>query len=256
MRALLQANPGQVAAIIVEPVVGNAGVLLPAEGFLQGLAAAAQEAGALLIADEVMTGFRLAWGGAQELYGLKPDLTTLGKIIGGGLPCAAYGGRARSWSKSRRSGRSIRPARFPAILWPWRPAWPRCSNSASPALMRSWKKSPQTVCRALLDAAAAAGWRERVCLNRAGSMFTLFFCPGPVQDFAAAKRADAGLYARFFRLMLEHGVYLPPSQFEAAFVNLAMDRKILKRVSQGRPRRIRILIWPKDEDQRLHVFAF
>jgi len=233
VRALFQANPGQIAAVIVEPVVGNAGVLLPAEGFLQGLSAVAQESGALLIADEVMTGFRLAWGGAQELFGFKPDLTTLGKIVGGGLPCAAYGGRADIMEK----------------IAPLGPVYQAGTLSGNPLAMAAGLatlqqlRQPETYARleeisaavrnTILDATAAAGWRERVCLNRAGSMFTLFFRPGPVQDFAAAKRADAGLYARFFRLMLEHGVYLPPSQFEAAFVNLAMDRKILKRVSQA-----------------------
>jgi glutamate-1-semialdehyde 2,1-aminomutase len=230
---MFRENHGQIAAIIVEPVVGNAGVLPPGEGFLQGLAAAAKDAGALLIADEVMTGFRLAWGGAQELFGLKPDLTTLGKIIGGGLPCAAFGGRAEIMEQVAPLGPVYQAGTLSGNPLAMAAGLAALQQLRQPGTYAQLEEISAAVSHALLDAAAAAGWGERVCLNRVGSMFTLFFCPGPVRDFDQAKRADGTLYARFFRQMLEHGVYLPPSQFEAAFVNLAMDRKALKRVSQA-----------------------
>ena len=230
VRALLQANAGNVAAIIVEPVVGNAGVLIPKEGFLQGLAACAKEAGALLILDEVMTGFRLSWGGAQQLFGIKPDLTTLGKIVGGGLPCAAYGGRAEIMEKIAPLGTVYQAGTLSGNPLAMAAGIATLEQLREPGVYERLEEISQAVASAFLAAAEAAGWRERVCLNRVGSMFTLFFCPGPVTDFAAAKRADALGYARFFRQMLDGGVYLPPSQFEAAFVNLALDRKCIKRV--------------------------
>lgn len=230
VRALLQANPGQVAAIIVEPVVGNAGVLLPAEGFLQGLATCAKEAGALLICDEVMTGFRVAWGGAQEVFGITPDLTTLGKILGGGLPCAAYGGRAEIMERVAPLGPVYQAGTLSGNPLAMAAGLATLKELRRPGVYERLESISRSVAGTLLEAAQAAGWGERVCVNRMGSMFTLFFCPGPVTDYAGAKRADAGLYARFFRAMLEGGVYLPPSQFEAAFTNLAMDEAIVKRV--------------------------
>ena len=206
--------------------------MAPREGFLPGLAALAREAGAVLICDEVMTGFRLSSGGAQARYGIVPDMTILGKILGGGLPCAAYGGRAEImahvaplgpvYQAGTLSGNSLAMAAGLATL-----------AQLSEASYAQLEEISATICGQLLEAADQAGWKERLCLNRVGSMFTLFFCAGPVTNFAEAKRADAALYARFFRGMLEHGVYLPPSQYEAAFVNLAMDRKIVKRVAQA-----------------------
>jgi glutamate-1-semialdehyde 2,1-aminomutase len=233
VKALLDANKDQVAAIIVEPVVGNAGVLLPKEGFLAGLSAAAKEAGALLILDEVMTGFRLSLGGAQQLYGVKPDLTTLGKIIGGGLPCAAYGGRRDVMQKVAPLGPVYQAGTLSGNPLAMAAGLATLKLLREPGVYATLEEVSASVCAAILDAAKETGWAQRVCLNRAGSMFTLFFCPGPVTNFAEAKLADAALYARFFREMLIRGVYLPPSQFEAAFVNVAIKAKHLKRVAKA-----------------------
>jgi glutamate-1-semialdehyde 2,1-aminomutase len=233
VRALLAANAGQVAAIIVEPVVGNAGVLIPADGFLNGLAACAKDAGALLILDEVMTGFRLARGGAQERFGIRPDLTTLGKILGGGLPCAAYGGRREIMEKVAPLGPVYQAGTLSGNPLAMAAGAAALEQLRKPGVYEELETISQTIADSILEAARGAGWGERVCLNRVGSMFTLFFCPGPVTDFAGAKRADAAIYAKFFRAMLAEGVYLPPSQFEAAFVSLAMDRKAIKRVRKA-----------------------
>lgn len=233
VRAIFKANKADIAAVILEPVVGNAGTLIPKEGFLKELADLTRAEGALLIFDEVMTGFRLAQGGAQELFGIQPDLTTLGKIIGGGLPCAAYGGRAEImnciaplgpvYQAGTLSGNPLAMAAGLATL----------KELAEPGVYATLEQIALEVERAILEGAAATGWSERICLNRLGSMFTLFFCKGPVTNFAEAKNADAKLYAAFFRMLLDEGVYFPPSQFEAAFVNLAMNNKALKRTAKA-----------------------
>ncbi|HYG74909.1 MAG TPA: glutamate-1-semialdehyde 2,1-aminomutase [Planctomycetota bacterium] len=233
VRELLSVNKGQIAAIILEPVVGNAGVLIPHKGFLQGLRDAASDSGAVLIFDEVMTGFRLAPGGAQQFYGIKPDMTTLGKIIGGGLPCAAYGGRREIMEKVAPIGPVYQAGTLSGNPLAMAAGVATLQQLEDSGVYEQLETISATVEKSLRDAAAAAGWAERICINRVGSMFTLFFCKGPVTNFADAKNADAKVYAKFFRAMLQHGVYLPPSQFEAAFVNLAMDRKILKRVAKA-----------------------
>ncbi|MDP2984468.1 MAG: glutamate-1-semialdehyde 2,1-aminomutase [Candidatus Latescibacter sp.] len=220
---LIAANPGEVAAIIVEPVVGNMGTVLPAPGFLEGLRDLTIREGNVLIFDEVMTGFRLARGGAQELYGVIPDLTTLGKIVGGGLPVGAYGGRAEIMS----------------MLAPLGPVYQAGTLSGNPLAMSaglatiSLIDNEQTyadleitgsrLARCLRKAAEASGMQ--VTVNRCGSMFTLFFNPGPVTDYPSASRSNVSLFARFFRGMLERGVLLPPSQFEAAFISTAHDEE-------------------------------
>ncbi|HEY3120640.1 MAG TPA: glutamate-1-semialdehyde 2,1-aminomutase [Vicinamibacteria bacterium] len=207
------------AALIVEPIAGNMGLVLPREGYLQALREITRRAGALLVFDEVITGFRVARGGAQQLYGVKPDLTCLGKIIGGGLPVGAYGGRADVMDR----------------VAPLGPVYQAGTLSGNPLAMAAGI--------ATLDALLAPGTYERlealtirlhmglsraiqasrlmVTTNRVASMFTVFFCRGPVADYATAKTCDAGLYGRFFHAMLERGVYLPPAQFETAFVSTA-----------------------------------
>ncbi|HTS46676.1 MAG TPA: glutamate-1-semialdehyde 2,1-aminomutase [Bryobacteraceae bacterium] len=212
---------GQIAAVIVEPVVGNMGCVPPRAGFLEALRRITEGHGALLIIDEVMTGFRLALGGAQELYGIKPDLTTLGKIIGGGLPIAAYGGRADVMSKV-------------APLGPIYQAGTLSGNplavSAGIAMLRHLKAHPEIYSQleqrtAQLAADPPAG----VTVNRVGSMFTFFFTPEPVTDWETAKRADTGRFRQFFHWMLERGVYLAPSQFEAGFVSAAHSEEDIAR---------------------------
>ncbi len=216
--ALFAARGREIACVITEPVVGNMGVLLPREGYLQGLQALCRAHGALFIVDEVMTGFRLAPGGACELLGLSPDLVTLGKIIGGGLPVGAFGGRAEVMDRiapagpvyqaGTLSGNPLAMAAGEATL--------RLLTPASYARLESLSARLAEGLRAAAEAA-----RLPVQVNRQGSMVTLFFAEHPVFDAASARRADARRFGRFFHAMLERGVYLPPSQFESAFVSLA-----------------------------------
>jgi glutamate-1-semialdehyde 2,1-aminomutase len=203
----------KIAAVIVEPVVGNMGCVPPLPGYLETLRNLTSKHGSLLIFDEVMTGFRLALGGAQQRFGIQPDLTTLGKIIGGGLPMAAYGGRADIMRKV-------------APIGPIYQAGTLSGNplavSAGIAMLRYLKSHPdvyEIVERrtAQLTAQAPPG----ITINRVGSMFTFFFTSGPVTDWESAKRSDTGRFKAFFHWMLDRGVYLAPSQFEAGFVSLA-----------------------------------
>ncbi len=203
----------RIAAVIVEPVVGNMGCVPPNPGFLQLLRDVTQRYGALFIIDEVMTGFRVAFGGAQALYGVTPDLTTLGKVIGGGLPVGAYGGRKDIMSK----------------IAPLGPVYQAGTLSGNPlavaaglAMLRHLKANPQIYDQLEQRAAKlCAAMPEGVTVNRVGSMFTCFFTPGPVTDWESAKVSDTARFGRYFRAMLERGVYLAPSQFEAAFVSAA-----------------------------------
>ncbi len=208
-----RARPDKIAAVIIEPVVGNMGCVPPARGYLQALSEICNRYGALLIFDEVMTGFRVAFGGAQELYGIKPDLTTLGKVIGGGLPIAAYGGRRDIMSHVAPSG----------------PIYQAGTLSGNPiavasglAMLRYLKKHPEIYSGLEANSARlAAAAPDGIAVNRVGSMLTWFFTDRPVGDYESAKRSDTARFARFFHLMLERGIYLPPSQFEAAFVSAA-----------------------------------
>ena len=210
----------QIACVIVEPVVGNMGCVPPARGFLESLRAITQREGTVLIFDEVMTGFRLAWGGAQELYGIRPDLTTMGKIIGGGLPVGAYGG----------------PDEIMSMVAPLGPMYQAGTLSGNPLAMAAGiatLKYLQTHCEiypqldklsarlvdGILGAAKSAG--VTMTANRVGSMFTWFFTSGPITDWESAAKSDTAAFGRFFRSMLESGIYLPPSQFEAAFLSAA-----------------------------------
>jgi glutamate-1-semialdehyde 2,1-aminomutase len=216
---VVEVHGKDLAAIIVEPVAGNMGCVAPREGYLQGLRDLATRAGAILIFDEVMTGFRLSTGGAQVLYGVKPDLTCLGKIIGGGLPVGAYGGRADIMEHIAPSG----------------PVYQAGTLSGNPLAMAAGCVTLDLLQRAgtymrleMLSArlhAGLLGARDeadvKVTINRVGSMMTLFFTPGPVHDYASAKTSDTALFARFFHELLERGIYFPPAQYEAAFVSLA-----------------------------------
>lgn len=203
----------RIAAVIVEPVAGNMGCVPPAPGFLEALRDLTRRYGALLIFDEVMTGFRLSWGGAQQLYGIRPDLTTLGKVIGGGLPIGAYGGRAE----------------IMRMIAPEGPVYQAGTLSGNPvavaaglAMLRHLKRRPEIY--AQLDertARLAAAAPPEITVNRAGSMITFFFAPGPVTDYVSARRSDTARFARFHRWLFERGICLPPSQFEAAFVSAA-----------------------------------
>ena len=218
---------GQIAAVIVEPVAANMGVVPPAPGFLEGLRAITQKHGALLIFDEVISGFRVAYGGAQTLFKIQPDLTTLGKIIGGGLPVAAYGGR-----------REI-------MQWiaPLGPVYQAGTLSGNPLAMRAGIETLRALSEggiyeglARKTKLLAAGFREALeasgvsgQVNSAGSLLTLFFAEGPVRNYDDAKKSDTRRFAAFFNEMLERGVFLPPSQFEALFVSAAHSEQDIHR---------------------------
>ncbi len=222
VEAAFDAYPGQIACVIVEPVVGNAGTIAPGPGYLQGLRKLATEHGALLIVDEVMTGFRLSLGGAQELYGVRPDLTTLGKIIGGGLPCGAFGGRKDVME----------------FLAPLGPVYQAGTLSGNPLAMAAGIATLkhlmahreavyaglEATSAAIADGVAALAREAGIAMttNRVGSMFTWFFTDEPVEDFASAATSDTERFGRFHRAMMDAGVWLPPSQYEAAFVSTAI----------------------------------
>jgi glutamate-1-semialdehyde 2,1-aminomutase len=220
LREVFAARGGEIACVIVEPVAGNMGVVPPQPGFLETARRLCTDAGALLIFDEVITGFRVAWGGAQERYGVIPDLTTLGKIIGGGLPVGAFGGRSdvmetvaplgSTYQAGTLSGNPLAMAAGIATL----------QVLAEAGVYEQLEARAVQVCQGLVGAALGGG--VPTTLNRVGAMMTLFFCDGPVTGFADAKRADTALYGRFWRHMLEHGVYLAPSQFESAMISLAL----------------------------------
>ncbi len=211
-----RAYPGQIAAIIVEPIAGNMGVVAPREGFLQGLRDICDRERMLLIFDEVISGFRAASGGAQQLFGIRPDLTCLGKIIGGGLPVGAYGGRAELMELVAPAGPvyqagtlSGNPLAMTAGLW--------SLMELSPKLYRHLAKLGARLAAGFADAARAANVALQV--NAFGSLVTPFFTSDPVRDYQSASAADAPAYGKFFRGMLARGIYPPPSQFEAWFLS-------------------------------------
>jgi glutamate-1-semialdehyde 2,1-aminomutase len=225
VEAAFRAHGERIAAVIVEPVVGNMGCVPPRPGFLEALREITARYGALLILDEVMTGFRVAYGGAQARFGIRPDMTTLGKVIGGGLPIGAYGGRADIMSRVAPVG----------------PVYQAGTLSGNPlavaaglAMLRYLKAHPEvyseleTKSAAIVDAAPAG-----ITVNRVGAMFTWFFTDQPVTDWDSAKLADTGRFAIFHRSMLEQGIYLPPSQFEAAFVSAAHTDEDIRRTREA-----------------------
>jgi glutamate-1-semialdehyde 2,1-aminomutase len=234
LRALLDRHGAEVAAVVVEPVAGNMGVVPPVPGFLAGLSRASHAVGALVVMDEVITGFRLRRGTAHETLGGVADLLTLGKVIGGGMPVGAVGGRSR-WME---------------LLAPEGPVYQAGTLAGNPVAMaagaatldaltaesyRRLERTAESVERVLVEEAERAGV-ERYCFQRVGSMGTLFFCPGPVLGLRGAERSDRGRFARFFHGMLDHGVYLPPSPLESAFVSTAMgpaDLPALRRAARA-----------------------
>ena len=221
LRSALSAHPGEVAAVMLEPIAGNMGVVTPRADFLHALRDLTRQDGALLLFDEVITGFRVAYGGAQALLGVTPDLTALGKIIGGGLPLAAYGGRADImdvvapvgpvYQAGTLSGNPLAVAAGLAQL--------TMLEEVQDTLYPQMHRQMHFLAQSAKDAARALGLPHRV--NRVGSMMTLFFTDAKVTDFASAKTSDTACYGRFFRELLRRGVYFAPSQFEAAFTSAA-----------------------------------
>ncbi len=221
----LEARRGEVAAVLVEPVAGNMGVVPPAPGFLAGLRELCTRHGTLLIFDEVITGFRVAFGGAQALYAVRPDLTCLGKIIGGGLPVGAYGGPRDLMSKVAPLGPVYQAGTLSGNPLAVAAGLATLRALEDPVAYDRLERLGARFARGINEAAAAAG--IPITVNRVGSMLTAFFSEGPVTDYTSAKRADTARYARFFHGMLEGGVFLAPSQFEAAFVSLAHSEQDL-----------------------------
>jgi glutamate-1-semialdehyde 2,1-aminomutase len=232
LEAAFQRFPGEIAAVILEPVAANMGLVLPGEGYLAAVRRMASEKGALLIFDEVISGFRLAAGGAQEIYGVTPDLTTLGKILGGGLPVGAYGGRrdllermapvGPVYQAGTLSGNPLAMSAGLAMLDEIARRPPYAALEKKGALLES-------LLRAEMDRRGLAG---RLCLTRAGSLLTLFFGSGPMRNFADVKRSDVKRYAAFFHAMRERGIFLPPAQFEAWFVSTVHTEAQIRRTAR------------------------
>ncbi len=219
VEAMLSKRGRDLACVIVEPVVGNMGVLVPKAGFLSGLRELCTRHGVLLIFDEVMTGFRLAKGGAQALYGVAPDLTTMGKVIGGGLPVGAYGGRKDLMAKIAPEGPIYQAGTLSGNPLAVAAGIACLKELARPGTYERLEATSRRLAEGI--AAAAAGVGVPLTVNRVGSMWTAFFTGLPVFDYPTAKRADTARFGRFFHELLDRGVYLPPSQFESAFVSLA-----------------------------------
>jgi len=219
MKEIFAEQGDSIAALIIEPVAGNMGCVAPAPGYLQGLRELTEKHKALLVFDEVMTGFRVALGGAQQRYGVTPDLTCLGKIIGGGLPLAAYGGRGHIMD----------------VVAPLGPVYQAGTLSGNPLAVAAGSTTLQTVERddpypqlesygARLEEGLVAAAKDKglpLTVNRVGSMITAFFCEGPVTDLASAQTADLDRFGKYHRGMRDRGIFLPPSQFEAAFISVA-----------------------------------
>ena len=219
VKALFDANPRHIAAVIVEPVAGNMGVVPPADGFLPGLQELAQTHGALLVFDEVMTGFRVALGGAQALYGVTPDLTTLGKVIGGGLPVGAYAGRRDIMETVAPAGPMYQAGTLSGNPLAMTAGIETLKALREPGVFDGLVARTERLCAGIGAAARSAG--APVTQTQVGTMFCTFFSEGPVTNWSSAKRSDTQRFGRFFRAMLEQGVYLAPSQFEAGFMSTA-----------------------------------
>jgi glutamate-1-semialdehyde 2,1-aminomutase len=226
---IIEANPNQIACIILEPVAGNMGLVKPVEGFLEKLRQICDNEGIVLIFDEVMTGFRLAQGGVQELYGVTPDLTTLGKIIGGGMPVGAYGGKqaimdcvspvGKVYQAGTLSGNPVAMAAGLAMLR---------YLKANPQIYKQLEAITQKVTNGIQNSLEKLGLNYT--LNQIGSMYTLFFTDKPVFDFETAKTSDTALFGRYFQGMLRRGVYLAPSQFESLFLSIALSEDDISQI--------------------------
>ncbi|MGA3288053.1 MAG: glutamate-1-semialdehyde 2,1-aminomutase [Bacteroidota bacterium] len=228
VRTAMEQNKDQIAAIIVEPIAGNMGCVPPMDGFLQGLRSVCNEFKALLIFDEVMTGFRVALGGAQALYGVRPDLTTLGKIIGGGLPVGAYGGKKEIMQMVAPAGPmyqagtlSGNPLAMAAGLTMLR------ILHANKMIYKQLEQRSAQLEEGIRDNLNKLGLGHT--FNRVGSMYTLFFTSKPVTDYDSAKTSDTAKFSKYFNAMLEQGIYLPPSQFEVAFISTAHTERLVEK---------------------------
>ncbi|RLB17046.1 MAG: glutamate-1-semialdehyde-2,1-aminomutase [Deltaproteobacteria bacterium] len=221
----------QIAAMIVEPIPGNMGVILPKEGYLQGLRRITSENGALLIFDEVISGFRVARGGAQELYGITPDLTCLGKIIGGGLPVGAYGGKREIMEHMAPEGEIYQAGTLSGNPLAMAAGLATLKILKDQTIYEGLESHANTLFSGIKEAAEKAG--IPITVNRVGSMGSIFFTQGPVADFASAKRANEEQFKKYFRSMLDQGIYLAPSAYEAMFLSTAHDKKIIEKTVES-----------------------
>jgi len=231
VKTLVHQYPNQIACIIVEPIAGNMGVILPEMGFLEGLREICHEKGIVLIFDEVISGFRAAYGGAQEVYGVEADLTCLGKIIGGGLPVGAYGGREKIMEKVAPLGGVYQAGTLSGNPLAMAVGIETLDLLKSKRVYQDLEKKTTDLSEKIAECAEDRG--IPICLNRTTGMFTLFFREGPVRNYAAAKMSDTKRFAKFFIEMLEQGIYLPPSQFEAWFVSMAHTQRDLDRTVEA-----------------------
>jgi glutamate-1-semialdehyde 2,1-aminomutase len=227
VKALFAANPDSIAGVILEPVVGNAGFITPDAGFLEGLRLITQSHGALLVFDEVMTGFRIAYGGAQQRFGITPDLTTMGKVIGGGLPVGAYGGRKDIMSMVAPAGPMYQAGTLSGNPLAMTAGIKTLELLQKPGTYEYLDKITKRLTDGLLQIAKESG--HEACGGNISAMFGLFFCAGPVHNFEDAKHSDVTKFGRFHRGMLEQGIYLAPSQFEAGFTSLAHTEEDIDR---------------------------
>ena len=219
VKALFAANPDSISGVILEPIVGNAGFIVPDAGFLEGLRLITQEYGALLVFDEVMTGFRISYGGVQQRFGVTPDLTTMGKVIGGGLPVGAYGGRKDIMSMVAPAGPMYQAGTLSGNPLAMTAGIKTLELLQKPGTYEYLDKITKRLSDGLLQIAKETG--HAACGGSVSGMFGLFFCEGPVHNFEDAKKSDVTKFGRFHRGMLEQGIYLAPSQFEAGFTSLA-----------------------------------
>ncbi|TAH27716.1 MAG: glutamate-1-semialdehyde-2,1-aminomutase [Cytophagales bacterium] len=225
VRQLVANNKNQIAAIIIEPVVGNMGCVLPEQGFLENLRTLCTQEGIVFIFDEVMTGFRLSLGGAQELFGVYPDMTTFGKIIGGGMPVGAYGGKKEImdcvapagpvYQAGTLSGNPVAMAAGIAML---------TTLKQNPQIYAQLEETTQYLCKGMMQNIQSLGLDYTI--NQIGSMFTLFFTSNKVNDYETAKTCDTAMFGKYFQAMLKRGVYLAPSQFESMFISTAITKEI------------------------------
>ncbi|MGD2177581.1 MAG: glutamate-1-semialdehyde 2,1-aminomutase [Anaerolineae bacterium] len=231
VRQAFRAYPGQIAAVIVEPVGGNMGVVPPKEGFLDGLREVTSQHDALLIFDEVMTGFRVAYGGAQAVYDIQPDLTTLGKVIGGGLPVGAYAGRREIMETVAPAGPMYQAGTLSGNPLAMTAGIETLKVLREPGVFHEIERKAAKLALGIAQAAQAAG--VPIFQTRAGTMFSNFFTAQRVIDYDSAKRSDTALFGRYFQAMLERGVYVAPSQFEAGFMSLAHSEQDIARTVEA-----------------------
>jgi glutamate-1-semialdehyde 2,1-aminomutase len=239
VKRLFAEHANEIATIVVEPVAANMGVVAPADGFLEGLRGIATQAGALLIFDEVISGFRVVRGGAQERWRVRPDLTVLGKVIGGGLPVAAYGGRREIMEMVAPLGPVYQAGTLSGNPLAMRAGLATLPKLSTPNFYEELDQKGHSLAEGLRAALAASNILGQV--NQVGSLLTLFFTAKPVTDYASAKQSYAAIFARFFHEMLQRGVLLPPSQYEALFVSASHSEDDIARTVEAAKESLRAL---------------